>query len=485
MRGVCLFLWIIALSSVAGSVLFAKSSLGRTGPAEDPEKWPDWGGTPDIPVPEGTGLTSGELGDLLQQLKSTDQSVRARAADEIVRDGPGSEATFRRSLFRDHGARNAEMKAALREAERRAEKADKKDALLEGLLTIDPAHPELGTGAVGALRVLTMLTALDALDTLAAYKVMIEFSPRHAGVFRHEIGRMLIAHGVDVMPALIYGRGSKSEEIHMFSVKWIRDMGNPLLSEQVKIKNPRRLAQLLEAYASVNELDAIDVTLSLTNHQSVFVRAAARSALRVYGRNALWPARRKYENTFNEEPANDASVESVLKALYKHFDKKRLMATEKIFTKGLGLYRKGKLPEMEQAYREVLSKEPLFPRRGEMAEGFLALSRSYSEKGESALAKKALLTALWVSEPESDIARQIEARQLWLRAEELKKAGLATPGVYQRILELDPTHEGAAEMLATLVPQENGRSKIIVKAVIVSFIIFLAAILVFLRIRTS
>ena len=72
----------------------------------------------------------------------------------------------------------------------------------------------------------------------------------------------------------------------MFAVKWIRDLGNPLLSEQVKIKNPRRLAQLLEAYASVNDLDVIDVTLTSTSQTDlgitstdVLTISAAQSSL--------------------------------------------------------------------------------------------------------------------------------------------------------------------------------------------------------------
>ncbi len=463
----------------------AEPRLKRTGPAEEPDRWPDWGGTPDIAAATDTGLTKEELGDLLLQLKSTDQGARLRAKEEIVRDAPGSEETFRTFLFRGHGARNSEMKSALREAERWAEKSEPKGNLLEGLLSMDPAHPEHGAGVVGAARVLTMLTALDSLNTLAAYKVMIEFSPRHAGVFRHLIGRMLVDHGLEVMPALIYGRGSKDKEIHMFTVKWIRDLGNPLLGEQVKIKNPRRLAQLLEAYASVNELDAIDVTLSLTNHRSAFVRTAARSALNAYGRNALWPARRKYENTFNEEPEGDATVESILEALYKHFDKKRLAASEKVFERGLAAFRKGQLDAMEKDFRQVLGKEPLFPRREEMAEGFLALSRSFDEAAEPKRLKEALLMALWVSDPESDIAKRIKARQLWMDAQSFKKAGLAAPDLYRRILALDPTHEEAKEMLAELLPKESGRNRVVIKAVIVSFIIFLASLLIFLRIRVS
>jgi hypothetical protein len=105
----------------------------------------------------------------------------------------------------------------------------------------------------------------------------------------------------------------------MFSVKWIRDLGDPLLSQQVKIKNPRRLAQLLEAYASVRDLDVIDVTLTLTNHESDFVRRAARACVRAFAENAKWPARRIYENTFAKEPPESMDVSKILDELFDYY----------------------------------------------------------------------------------------------------------------------------------------------------------------------
>jgi hypothetical protein len=474
------FLWL-AIHTVCPDTINA--ALLRVGPAEDPEQWPDWGGTPDLTLPEEMGLSVSELNAYLEKLGSADAGVRARAVEELIRDAAGSEAMFRKTLFEGHGARNDEMRAAVREARKRASQNTSKEGLLKGLLSIDPADDAVGNGARAALRILAMLYALNTLDTLAAYKVMMDFSPKYAGGFRHEIGRLIISHGMNAMPALVYGRGSKDKNIHMFSVKWIRDMGNPLLSEQVKIKNPRRLAQLLEAYASVNELDAIDVTLSMTNHQSSFVRAAARSALAQYGRNAFWPARRKYENTFGEEPAENMDVEVILTALYTRFDNQRLARSRELFARGLEAHRAGRLKEMATIYKEVLKAEPLFPRRDEMAKGFFELALHLDEHAEPDRKKEALMMARRVSAPDTEVARRTAAELMWLEAEALRREGVAPLALYQRILSLVPAHPGAGEMVKMLSPGTVDRQELILRAIMVSFVIFLAVTLLFLRLR--
>lgn len=480
--------WVTQLFVGVVSIFFSVSLiraevLSRTGPADNPDKWPDWGGTPDVSLPEEIGLSSEELDAYLDRLASADPSTRVRSVEELMRDAAGSETVFREKLFGNHGARNDEMRDAIRAARRNIEN-DTPQGLLKGLIAIDPSDSRNGNGAGAALRVLAMLHALASLDTLAAYKVMIDFSPRHAGGFRHEIGKLIIKNGMNAMPALVYGRGSKDKNIHMFSVKWIRDMGNPLLSEQVRIKNPRRLAQLLESYASVNELDAVDITLSLSNHTSAFVRAAARSALSVYGRNAFWPARRKYENTFGDEPSKAMDVIAILNALYQHFDSQRLAKSRALFATGLNAHEQGELEEMARIYKSVLKTEPMFPRRAEMAAGFLDLADAIEGDTSADRKKAALMLAKRVSPPESSTAKQADAELMWLQAEAYRQAGLAPLALYHRILSLDPKHTGAKEMIDILTPEKDVRRDLCINALQVSFVIFLAFTLIFMRFRT-
>jgi hypothetical protein len=480
---------ILMISLTASSVLVQETSLGqartkrRAGPAERPFEWPDFGGTPDIVSSTDLGLGVAELKTILERLKSPSLGDRAKAVAEVIRNAQGSESVLRDVLWSPHGARNAEIKQAILVARSRGESIEANDSLLAGLISIDPSNQEYGRGATGALRVLSMLRALDSLDTMAAYKVIIEFAGRHAGVFRLEIGKTLVAHGFDVLPALIYGRGSDDSETHMFAVKWIRDMGNPLLSEQVKIKNPRRLAQLLEAYASVNELDAIDVVLSMTNHDSSFVRDASRESLRSYGRNALWPVRRLYENTFGKEPEKNAAVEGLLSELYDRFDTQRLAGMMELFNQGLAAFSSDKLEEMEQKFREVLKNEPLFLRRGEMAQGFLKIGRRAAKENEMPVALRAFRMAARVAQPGGQDSRLAKARLKWIAAEAWREDGVTHAGLYKEVLDNDPGHEGARSLHDELTGATTSGTTIVTKAFIVSLIIFLCALIVFLRTR--
>ncbi len=472
--------WFTSLLLIVTVVLPAEEALGA-GPSPNPEQWPDYGGTPDIAVPKGMGLNRSEVERVLDKLGSTQFAGRAAAFEELLANARGSEQAFRQVLWARHRARNAEMKQAIREAHKRTESSTGAGDLLKGLLTIPPDDAKVGLGATASLRIMAMLHALADLDTMAAYKVLIDFSLRHAGVFRREIGRLLVAQKLSALPALIYGRGSKNKEIHMFSVKWIRDMGNPLLSEQVTIKNSRRLAQLLEAYASVNELDAIEVTLSLTNHESVFVRRAARASLRAYGKNIKWPVRRLYENTLGEEPPRRADYRSLLDKLYRHFDAQRLARAKTAFNKGLAAYREGRLDEMATIFRLVLRDEPMFPKRDQMAVGFLDHARLKREQDDEKSAQASLLMAYRVAQPGSEQARRAEAELTFAEAESLRQRGIAVPQLYRQIATDHPEHDAARQWFERLTEPVDSTAKLGRKAILVAVFIFLGALLVYRR----
>ena len=64
------------------------------------------------------------------------------------------------------------------------------------------------------------------------------------------------------------------------------------------------------------------------------------------------------------------------------------------------------------------------------------------------------------------------------------ETGLASIALYQRILTLDPNHAGAKEMIETLTPEKHATRDLIINAVQVSVVIFLALALIFMRLRT-
>jgi hypothetical protein len=471
---------LIAAATAASITAVAEErAFGRCGPAAQPERYADWGGTPDMTLSTELGLEPEEVEAILSRVTGTDRDARSAAASELERSVTGSEQTLRQVLWGGHGARNSEMRDAMQVARHRVELAGPEAGLTvaSALLEMSPVDANLGAGTRAASRVMTMLRALLAENTMAAYKVILDFSPRHAGVFRQTIGEMLVARGYDALPALVYGRGSKDPELHMFAVAWIRDMGNPLLGEQVNvIENPRRLAQLLEAYATVKELDAIDVTVSLTNHESAFVRQAARKCIEAYGANARWPMRRLYENTFGKEPADGTDVPQWSKELYDRFDSLRLAGTAAAYEGGRAAAAAGDLAKMDALYRQVLRDAPMFPNRHEMATGFLALAKERGDEERLDEARVATMVAARVARPGSDEARLAAARLEWLEAEACRKGGAPDAELYRRIAKVDPENADARGWADRFSGQGGGKGDLVLKGVVVSLLLFFAVL---------
>jgi hypothetical protein len=475
---------LLALVAVCSGASAEEQPFGRCGPAAQPDRYPDWGGTPDPTLSAELGLKPEEVEAILARVAGTDRDGRFAAAEELARSATGSEQTLRQVLWGGHGARNAEIRDAIQVARRRVELAGPKAGLtvLAALLEMSPADANLGAGTRAAARVMAMLNALLAQNTLAAYKVMIEFSPRHAGVFRQTIGALLVARGFDALPALVYGRGSADPELHMFSVAWIRDMGNPLLGEQVNgIENPRRLAQLLEAYATVKELDAIDVTVSLTNHESAFARQAARKCVEAYGANARWPMRRLYENTFGKEPADGTDVAQWSRELYDRFDSLRLAGTAAAFEEGRAAAAAGDLVKMDARYRQVLREAPMFANRHEMAAGFLALALERGEEDRLDEARTATMMAARLARPGTVEARLAQARLDWLEAEAYRKGGAPDAELYRRIASADPENDAARGWAGRLSGKDGSVRDVVIKGVTVSLLLFFAVLVAYRR----
>lgn len=475
---------LAAVLLFAAAASAAEPPVGRCGPAQNPEAHADYGGTPDMTLSTELGLAPAEIEAILARVTGVDRDDRFAAAKELERSANGSEQALRAVLWGDHGARNAEMRDAIQAARRRAELAGTKASLtvLDALLEMSPLDANAGVGTRGAARVMSMVSALLAQDTMAAYKVVLEFSPRHAGVFRQTIGELLVARRFEALPALVYGRGSANPELHMFSVKWIRDMGDPLLGEQVNgIDNPRRLAQLLEAYASVKELDAIDVTVSLTDHDSVFVRQAARRCVEVYGANARWPMRRLYENTFGKEPADGTGEPQWAAELYDRFDAQRLAGTEAAFGEGRAAAAKGDLARMDALYRQVLAEAPMFPTRHEMAAGFLALAAALGGDGKADGARAATMMAARVAGSGTPEAALAKARLDWLEAEAGRKGGAPDVELYRRVAAADPENADARRLAERLASGAPGTFRLVTKALIVSALLFLAVLVAWRR----
>lgn len=463
------FLVLIALACPPSAVQAAQP-LGRFGPAERPHEFVDYGGTPDLRVSPELGLSDVELETILRRIEGDDAEERSRAVSELLSCPPGSEDALRQALYKPTNVSNEALRNAMRDAVRQ----DKDGDVLRGLLAI--GHSE---SAGTTLRLVTLLRALAAKDTLTAYKGLIDFSPRHAGTLRAEVGRLLVKAGLDALPALLYCRAHPEPETRMFCVRWIRDMGDPLLSEQVLgITNPRRLAQLLEAYCAINDLSAVDVTLSLTNHSSLFVRRAARACIERYGNNAKWGAMRAYENNLGKAPPETAHVQELLNALYTHYDDNRLAKVHTLLDKAREELRRGRLEEMANSYRKALAEAPSFARDEELSAGLVKLTDQYQKQGKREESLFWARLSSWLLEPESADLERLRALQIHSALREAKGKEIVSEAHYRGLLSLDPHMSSARYWLEVNKDEGFQAERALSKSLMVSFILFLTAMLV-------
>ncbi|MCU0663648.1 MAG: hypothetical protein MUC50_15135 [Myxococcota bacterium] len=463
------FAFFFATVCALGPTLTAET-LGHYGPSERPHAFPDYGGTPDLAVAFELGLSGPELQVLLERLDKGDFEQRSGAVFEILNCPAGSEETLRQALYTPSAVSNEALKNAMKDAVRRGNGGDALDGLLSAVPSDAPRT---------ALRLVVLLRALAAKRTLAAYKALIDFSPRHAGTLRAEVGRLLVGQGLSALPALVYCRAHPEEETRMFCVRWIRDMGDPLLSEQVLgIDSTRRLSQLLEAYCAVNDLDTVDVTFSLTNHSSSFVRRAARACIERYGNNSKWGVMRAYENTFGKEPPEGALVATLLQELYDHYDANRLVKVHALLERAHEKLGQDRLEEMAELYKAALAEAPSFARDEKLTAGLVALVGKYERAGD---AEKALALARftsWLLESGGTQQRSMRALQLEDGLRSAQGDQIVSAAQYHQLLSLDPQRESARKWLDANEPKGFHAARAVSKSLMVSFILFLATMLV-------
>ncbi|HUT79203.1 MAG TPA: hypothetical protein VM285_16005, partial [Polyangia bacterium] len=153
-----------------------------------------------------------------------------------------------------------------------------------------------------------------------------------------------------------------------------------------------------------------------------------------------------------------------------------------LFDEGLGFARNGDTPRMSGCFERVLRDFPMFPRRGEMAEGFLAHAQALERAGDADGAKRIAMLASRVSIPGSDSASRAEARLAWLRAESMRRQGVLDLDLYRRIAKFAPDPREAAKRVNE-GERGSSRGQLALQAAAVSLALFAAGLLVLVRLR--
>lgn len=437
---------------------------GADAPLPDPKTLPPLPPLEPLPKPAITPDATEELARLLARSTSDDEKTReaARAAIGESRDpalvGPlrAKIQELRESLDRDRAPRiledaRKEAREARKKDKKRAKGAsgkkgddEEKDDWLEFVHAVAPRKDDATWRDL--VELLTCVRLLGAIGTTPAVRELIELRANFGEMLRVDLQRQITQLGGKAVPALIEARKHDAQIVQRFAANELDKLGRAIPGEAVGTSDPQELADVLRAFGRTRDVDAVRVALSFANHDRRKVRDAAREAVGAIGEPGRWQLRDAFEDLRGEKPPKSASWDDVARWIFWLYDRGRLAELERAVDAGFELQKKGEHAAAVEKFDVVLARDPLAPRRGEMAPSYLALARATPlAKGSERLALLRKALRLEGAAPPRPV---IEAEIAFTEAKLLEEQGRPDAFLLRRAIELDPTHEAAKEALA-------------------------------------
>jgi hypothetical protein len=388
------------------------------------------------------GMTTAELERVLAQLDGTSVDARraaAKAASELDADATEAIAQALVELRKVHGAGIQQVLRALRD-----QNGGKGD-VVEQLLT----QPKGDAASVRAALVTVCLArSLVHVGTTPSLRVLVAMAGDGGGSLRAELTRLLVQLGERSVAALVEARKDPSGETRTWAANVLDTLGKRLPGDAVQTKDNQVLSDVLHAYGTVKDLDAVPVILSFVNSERAQVRAAAREALGAYGQDAIWKLREAYA-ALTGKPANEAwTAPELAKQLFEAYDKSRLQEVYAMLDDGLAKQKAGQLDDAVAAFDKILARQPMLDRRGEMVGAYVQYAQSIEDK-DRPTATAYLRKALRLDES-GPRAQQIQSELMYLEGEDLLARGISDAELFRRAVALDPGNTRASAELARL-----------------------------------
>jgi hypothetical protein len=395
------------------------------------------------------------LDAILARLRVESREARREAVAQLSRLEPSDVPAVRQRLLSPLGLSHLSVHAAMVRAIRAVtggrENVDYD--LLQALVNYSPRSPDIDV----ATERIALATALGSIKTADSGRALVAFGLAHNRIFRLASIRIAKNHlKLYVVPALIELR-RPSEDTRLF----IRQMREAIRcvtpGQSVQTRDNALLAEILRAWGSVRQQDAMVVIASFVNSDRVQVREAARWAIAQYGRDAINALRNVYETFVGEDPNPSWGVERVARELYAAYDRRKAEEVRAALDAGLSAAREGRNDVMLERFEWVLARHPLYERRAEMVEPLLRYARAL-EQTDVARAAVLYRMALRV-DPEGPRASHIRGAILYLEAERALARGVADPELYRAAVLADPSHAQARAQFEAVAQVEVLRKR--------------------------
>jgi tetratricopeptide (TPR) repeat protein len=252
--------------------------------------------------------------------------------------------------------------------------------------------------------------------------------------------------GDRAVPALIETKRHPAEKIAKWANRELDALGKGIPSEAVQTNDLQVLSDVIRAYGRVRDPDAARIVVSFANSERAQVREASRQAIAMLGEVGAWQLRDTYETVVGKKPPRDWNWERTARELFAEFDRLRSAEVSKLYDAGIAARDKGDLEAMRKAFDQVLTRNPDYLKRDELAAAYLDYGQKFAEK-KPADALDALRRAERLGKG-SELEKTASSLRLTLEAERLATSGIADRTLLTRALEVNPNNSQAKAELS-------------------------------------
>lgn len=313
-----------------------------------------------------------------------------------------------------------------------------------------------GPGWKAALQTAVVLRALAHTSETRAIRDVVGYVDAHDGAFRVDVSRILKKLGEQAIPALIEAKRS-SVEVRKFAGRELEAQGKRTAGDMVQVKSAVVQGDVLRAFGTNHDTDALTVVLSFVNSDRALVRQAARDALALYGQDGKWKLKEAYTTLTGQSAQEGWNSEEIARELFTAYDEVRLEEANRVLDQGLALAKAGTLEAAVAELDRALAMQPLLDRRREMIAIYIAYAQTLVDANPDKtldLYKRALRL-----DPEAERKAKIAAMISYLEGKALQRQGLADTEPFRRAAELDPTLVEAKAELDRLTDTKESRKE--------------------------